>query len=422
MPSVNCSLTYDDLLASVESELFAAPHPADAGRIGIELELFAADATRRVPRMLPLDGTGSCTSVIGLLKAATREAGWEFRGDLSNDVVRMPSGGRITLEPAGQIEYSGPPLGSAAAALADLEAAVAVLESVAAAHGVRLVANGFDRWTPIPEHVLAVPKARYRAMDQHFARIGPFGRLMMRATAALQINLDFGTGTTRQERWRLANMIAPALNAVFANAPFRYRGRHYHSFRYEIWRQVDPSRTGRLYDRPDLDPVADYLRFALDAEVMFIGEDHLPIQPPAALTFRRWMAEGHCNVWPTLDDWRRHLTTLFPDVRARGFMEIRAIDALPAPWRGVAVAVVEALLYDARLRRRVLEVLERRDRRANPADHEHGGFWTADFAAGRELVSMAIDSVSDPQLAATCARFHDRLASRGVTPGEFAQL
>src|SRR5207248_1900819 len=167
----------------------------------------------------------------------------------------------------------------------------------------------------------------------------------------LQINLDFGPQSVIAERWRLVNMIAPSLNAIFANSPHTFHGRHYRSFRYEIWRHADPTRTGRLYDRPDLDPVADYLRFALDASVMMTHDrEGGLVPPPHLMTFRQWLAGQSSCGFPTFADWRLHLTTLFPDVRPRGWMEIRSIDALPPKWWSVPVALTTSLIYNDALR------------------------------------------------------------------------
>jgi glutamate--cysteine ligase len=256
-------------------------------------------------------------------------------------------------------------------------------------------------------------------MDQHFARIGEFGRKMMRATCAIQINLDFGPPEIASERWRLANMIAPSLNAIFANSAYIYSGQRYRSFRSEIWRRADPTRTGRLYDRPDLDPIADYLRFALDAEVMLLcdGLDGC-IPPPGPMTFRQWMSAASGVRRPTLADWHLHLTTLFPDVRPKGWMELRSVDCLPRKWWSVPVVLATTLLYDQNLRRQALERLELCERKIESDEHEHGGAWRSDYDTGRDLMDMALPFISDRQLAMIAEEYVECFLRQGLTPAE----
>lgn len=407
----------------IGSRLFSAGTSAPDKRVGLELELFPVDAGSPAGTYAPVPlrpAGGGEAGLFPLLESLAGMRGGNFSGDDYDSIaVEFPGGGRITLEPAGQVEYSGPPLDTPALALDDLRSVVADLEKAAENFGVRMLACGYNRHCSDEDLQLLIRKPRYLAMDRHFSAIGPFGRRMMRATCSLQINLDFGPTETVAERWRLANMIAPSLNVLFANSPHCYEGRQYRSFRYEIWRHADPARTGRLYDRPDLDPVADYLRFALDASVMFLpdGAGGYTL-PDGELSFRQWMAGTSRYHHPDWNDWLTHLTTLFPDVRARGWMEFRSIDALPAALWDVPVALAATLMYDDELRRTALERLEGRRRRRDPLCHEHNGFWHADHHTGIELLELAIPAISDPALAASVSRFYEEYALPGITPGE----
>jgi glutamate--cysteine ligase len=371
---------------------FGGGRERGADRVGLEVEVVAfvaggvLDRESGCRRRRVLDAA----DVIAWLRAVGARHRWDLsRAGDAAPVFVLPGHGIITLEPGAQIEYSGDPRESAVAALDDADDVLGLLEREAEEAGFELRALGFNNECDVEEIGLQIDTPRYRAMDEHFATIGPYGRMMMRATCSLQINLDFGTGAVAAERWRLANMIAPAMNALFASSPHVHDGQLYHSFRHEIWRHADPARTGRLFDRPDLDPVADYLRFALDATVIpfragAVGRVGRP------LTFREWMDGSRELGYPDLDDWAIHLTTLFPDVRARGFMEFRSIDALPSQPRSEAVLLVTRLLYDSTLRRRALALLESRERVLIAGDHEHGGFWRSDRATGRELAQMAL--------------------------------
>jgi glutamate--cysteine ligase len=399
----------------IAAELFGDGRVGYPDRVGVELELFPVYDVGR-STVVPLRSKEG--GLLSYLDEVARRSGWRMAIDeFDNATLDTTSGGRITLEPAGQIEYSTPPFTTPGEALADLRSVVRVLEEEGVRRGVRFIASGYNGFSPEESISLQVMKPRYRIMDRHFERIGEFGRKMMRATCSLQINLDFGSQSVVAERWRLANMIAPSLNAIFANSPHSFRGRDYRSFRHEIWRHADPSRTGRLYDRPDLDPVADYLRFALDASVMMFHEPggNL-ISPPRPMTFREWLGGQPGCGFPAPGDWRLHLSTLFPDVRPRGWMEIRSVDALPAQWWGVPVALATTLLYDDTLRREALDRLEGRERAVDAAEHEHGGSWRSDFETGRELLQIVLPCIDDPLLADDCREYFERFTGRGLTP------
>jgi glutamate--cysteine ligase len=379
--------TEDALYRMVATELFAA---SSTDKIGIELELGTSRCVDGAVQGVPLERDRHGAGILDLLTdIADSLGGTAHLEDHANISVKLPNGGAITLEPAGQIEYSGPPLCTARQALDDLASVRSVIEQSARRLSIDLWTDGFNTAFDPARFDLVVAKPRYLAMDSHFADVGSFGRRMMRATCSLQINLDFGRGSEAQERWRLANMIAPSLNALFANSPARHNGRDYKSFRAEIWRQADPTRTGRLYDCPDLDPVADYLRFALNATVMMIERDGVMQRPAKPTTYRAWMLHGSEHGWPDWTDWRLHLTTLFPDVRARGWMELRSIDALDHVQIARAVALTTTLIYNPEIRAEALERLENRRRVASDGDHEHGGYWSSDLETGYELLAMA---------------------------------
>ena len=205
---------------------------------------------------------------------------------------------------------------------------------------------GLDAVRP-PERVLH--SDRYVAMEAVFDAAGPHGKRMMCNTAALQVNIDLGPEPVAH-RWRLANALGPTLIACFANSPFGEKagaGRPigWVANRIATWWGIDPSRTA-----PPLmtgDPVSAWLRYALDAKVLLIHTEAGAVpQVRDAPTFGRWMASGHELGWPTEDDMAYHLTTLFPPVRPRGWLELRMLDALDDEVWPVAVAVLVALLTE----------------------------------------------------------------------------
>ncbi|HTJ71363.1 MAG TPA: ergothioneine biosynthesis glutamate--cysteine ligase EgtA [Actinospica sp.] len=259
----------------------------------------------------------------------------------------FPGGSRFSLEPGGQVELSSRP-GSLSSCTADIAADTEVLRAALAAHGLALAGWGLEPFSP-RERILHLP--RYEAMEAHFDRGGPWGRRMMRCTAGLQINLDAGEDragavTDWRRRWELAHRLGPVLVAAFANSPI-WRGRPtgWRSGRQAVWWRMDATRT-----RPpsyDPDPRTAWADYALDATVLCIRcEEPGSWDAPAGLTFRGWLDGAAPRLRPpTIEDLDYHLTTLFPPVRPRGWLELRMIDAQHGDeW--VVPSAVSTVLFD----------------------------------------------------------------------------
>jgi glutamate--cysteine ligase len=184
-------------------------------------------------------------------------------------------------------------------------------------------------------------------MERFFDADGPEGKRMMSSTAALQVNVGLGQGGEGevQRRWLLSHSLGPTLVAAFANSPVNDgHTTGWKSARLATWWAIDPSRTAPVGMAAG---VASWASYALSARVMFIRESPDSYQPLAQpLSFVRWLIDGHELGHPTLEDLDYHLTTLFPPVRPRGWLEIRYLDALPSPWWRVASVVVATLLLD----------------------------------------------------------------------------
>ena len=173
-------------------------------------------------------------------------------------------------------------------------------------------------------------------MDAYFTRLGPAGARMMRQTASLQVNLDWhAAAAERALQWRVLNAAAPLLVAIFANSPV-YAGQPtgYQSFRAHNWRAADPPRTGIF--AAEGDAAGEYLGFALDAPMML-----RPTVEGGCLAAREWLARGELP----RHQWVAHLTTLFPEVRPRGYLELRSIDALDSVWYAAPLALLAGLAY-----------------------------------------------------------------------------
>ncbi|MBW3579411.1 MAG: ergothioneine biosynthesis glutamate--cysteine ligase EgtA [Actinobacteria bacterium] len=319
MPSTTRCLRPTDVEPFVREHCFP---PAEGGLVGIELEQLT------VPRRREL-GVVDHES----LRAACKRLG------------TLPGGSTITFEPGGQLEVSSPPRPGSSAACAVAAADLAVVSRALADVDVRLVAVGLDPRGCGPRLLTA---ARYEAMEAYFDTQGSHGRTMMCATAALQVNVDVGELAAQARRWRLVHDLGPVLVATFANSPFAGGAPSgWRSGRAAVWAGIDPSRT-RPAEASGDDPAADWARYALGANVMMVRTSEASFEAlRSPLPFRRWIEEGHELGYPNLEDLAYHLGTLFPPVRARGWLELRMIDALPDPWWRAAVAVVCALLHDA---------------------------------------------------------------------------
>jgi glutamate--cysteine ligase len=256
----------------------------------------------------------------------------------------LPGSSRVTLEPGGQVELSGPPLPDVAAAVSALRADTGVVRAELRAAGLGLATVGTDPCRP-PRRVS--PGPRYVAMEQHFANVGclPAGAAMMSSTASLQVNLEAGPASGWAERVALAHALGPVLVAVSACSPM-LAGREtgWRSSRQRVWSEVDQSRCGPLLGRDP--PATEWAEYALAAPVMLVRDPTGSIAPVHGRTsFAEWITGGGPGGRrPTSDDLDYHLTTLFPPVRLRGFLEIRYLDAAPEPWWPALAAVTATLL------------------------------------------------------------------------------
>jgi len=270
----------------------------------------------------------------------------------------LPDGGRLTFEPGGQVEHSTAVHSNVADALADVEDIMGRLRLAYSLHDVDLAAIGIDIWDDVETVPQQLRAGRYTAQAAYYRQRGHWGAIMMRHTASLQINLDLGPEGVWQERWLLANLASPLMTATFACSP----GPGAVCTRARAWQELDPTRSGfprLLVEGPGDDPRAEWGQAALEADVMIfqVSEDHFE---PGCLdcNFEKWILDGHPRWgWPTAADLDYHLTTLFFEVRPRGFLELRAGEALPDQWRAVPVALMAALLYEDGARAAALDLL-----------------------------------------------------------------
>lgn len=317
-----------------ESAFGGGRRPGGPPSIGAEVELIPVDADTRA--QLPICAPEG-RSTLPFLHAFAARHGWrETASVYGMPNWLLPDGGTITFEPGGQVELSAPPFRSASALLASLRGVVEPLIREAREEGVDFLEMGIEPLGAVDEIPLQLPGKRYVRLTRFMEDCGTGGTRMMRQTAAFQCNLDWGGDAFA--RWRFLNALAPYTVAIFANSPV-YRGRETgeKSFRARVWRELGGGRTGIFAADAD-DPVPEYLRFALDAPAIL-----LPFEHDGWLPFGAWNERDLV----TGDDWHAHLTTLFPDVRPKGFVEVRGADAVPHTWYAAPVAFLAGLTYHA---------------------------------------------------------------------------
>jgi glutamate--cysteine ligase len=393
LPAPRPSLTVADAIGYCRDHDLLAPTPAvDTTTIGIELE------------WLTVDGRGN-------------RLGLEHAERIVGDLEPLRSGSRLTIEPGGQLEISTATFTSVDEACAAAADDLYALDQRCAADDVELVALGAD---PVrsPERVVTAP--RYNAMQTYFDHLGNAGRTMMCNTAALQVNVCLGDARMT-DRWQLAHAIGPTLIACFANSPLCDGGPSgWQSSRLREWWMLDPSRSAPVDAARD--PSDAWPAYVLDARVMLIraeDDDHRPVTAP--LTFGQWVADGHELGYPTLDDLAYHLTTLFPPVRPKGWLELRMFDALPTPFWHVATAVTCALLDDEQAADEVgRAVADTTDLWIDAAQLGLGH--PALAASARACFSIALDAMErNGTSAATLdvvAGYADRWTARGRSPAD----
>jgi glutamate--cysteine ligase len=233
----------------------------------------------------------------------------------------MSHGSLVTVEPGGQVEISAPPHSSLADLITAVAADTASMADLLAESGLVLGRSGLDQDRDV-HRLLDTP--RYAAMANEFAKYGSDGLAWMCASAGLQVCVDAGQPDRVASRWAALHALGPVLSALFANSGQR-RGESstWVSGRMRTMFGADPVR-----NRPSSvtgDPAEYWARKALDAPVMCVRSPNGSWAPPVRMTFAEWI-DGAIPVRPTEDDLDYHLSTLFPPVRPRGYLEVRYLD------------------------------------------------------------------------------------------------
>ncbi len=325
-------------------EYFAAGNkPRSAWRMGTEHEKFGFD--KKTLKPLPYEGDNGIRAML----EGMRRFGWEAVVENNNPIALLRDKASVTLEPGGQFELSGAPLETVHETAVETSQHLAEVREVANEIGAGFIGLGFaPQWKR--EDIHWMPKGRYKIMREYMPKKGKLGIDMMLRTCTVQTNLDFESEADMVKKFRVSLALQPLATALFANSPF-VEGKDvgFKSYRSHIWTDTDPDRCGMLpfvfEDGFGFERYADYM---LDVPMYFVYRDGKYIDA-SGLSFKDFM-QGKLAVrpgeLPSINDWGDHITTAFPEVRLKRFLEMRGADggpfanlcALPALWVG--------LLYD----------------------------------------------------------------------------
>jgi glutamate--cysteine ligase len=321
--------------------------PRDKWRIGTEHEKFPFYTDGNSPVAY-----GGERGIRALLEGMQRILGWDPILD-ANRIIGLvePTGqGAISLEPGGQFELSGAPLETLHQTCREGNAHLAQLREIAEPLGIRFLGlGGSPKWSLA--ETPKMPKSRYEIMTRYMPKVGTKGLDMMYRTCTIQVNLDFENEADMRRKMQVSLKLQPLATALFANSPFTEgRPNGLQSWRADIWRDTDNQRSGLLEFcfSPDFG-FADYVEWALDVPMYFVIRDG-QYHDVTHVTFRQFMGGALRNSVPqgvpTIGDWANHLSTLFPDVRLKRFLEMRGADG--GPWRRICAlpAFWVGLLYD----------------------------------------------------------------------------
>ena len=334
--------TRDELVGWLE----AGCKPASAFRVGAEHEkvpFYTADLTP-----VPYEGA---SGIRALLEGMRSQLGWEAIEDAGNIIGLFDTtrGGAISLEPGGQFELSGAAFETVHETSAEVETHLSQVKQIGGALGIGFLALGMSpKWTLAQTPVM--PKGRYQIMARYMPKVGSRGIDMMFRTATVQSNLDFSSEADMVRKLRVGLALQPMITALFANSPFtdgKLNG--FLSARSEIWRDTDNARSGMLpfAFEPGMG-FERYVDYALDVPMYFVKRGAI-YHDVAGASFRDLLT-GTLPALPgeraTISDWANHLSTIFPEVRLKRYLEMRGADVGPVDRICALSALMVGLYYD----------------------------------------------------------------------------
>ncbi|MCZ8182344.1 MAG: glutamate--cysteine ligase [Beijerinckiaceae bacterium] len=320
--------------------------PESAFRIGTEHEKFPFYTKDLTP--VPYEGG---KGIRALLEGMQGLLGWEpiLEGDHPIGLFDVTGGGAISLEPGGQFELSGAPLETLHQTAGETASHLAQLKQVADPFGIRFLALGMSPlWSRAETPVM--PKARYTIMRNYMPKVGSLGLDMMFRTSTVQVNLDFSSEADMVRKLRVSLALQPIATALFANSPFTEgRPNGFQSMRSEIWRDTDNARAGMLpFAFEDGFGFERYVDYALDVPMYFVkrGDTYHDVTGQSFRDLLEGRLPGLPGVRATTSDWANHLSTIFPEVRLKRYLEMRGADVGSLPVITALSAFWVGLFYD----------------------------------------------------------------------------
>jgi glutamate--cysteine ligase len=326
----------DDLVRYLAS----GSKPRSEWRIGTEHEKFVYD----LRTMKPIGYEGK--PGIRALLEGMRRFGWEPVTEGDNIIGLIQGSASISLEPGGQFELSGAPLKSVHETCAEVNLHQEQVRALADEMGIGVIGLGYAPTWRLDE-VPQMPKGRYDIMRRYMPKVGGYGLEMMFRTCTVQVNLDYSDEADMVKKFRVGIALQPVATALFSNSPFREGlANGFLSYRSHIWTDVDNRRAGMLpFVFEDGFGFERYVDYALDVPMYFVYRlgKYIDVAGKSFRDFMNGRIPELKNIAPTMDDWADHLTTIFPEVRMKKFLEMRGADAgswrglcgLPALWVGI---------------------------------------------------------------------------------------
>ena len=315
-------------------------------RIGTEHEKFPFYAADHSP--VPYDGP---RGIRKLLEGMQGLLGWEpiMEDDHPIGLFDVTGGGAISLEPGGQFELSGAPVLTLHETATETAAHLAQVKEVADPLGIRFLGLGMSPlWSRAQTPVM--PKSRYKIMTAYMPKVGSLGLDMMYRTSTVQVNLDFASEADMVKKLRVSLALQPIATALFANSPFTEgKPNGFLSMRSEIWRDTDNQRAGMLpFAFDEGFGFERYVDYALDVPMYFVkrGDTYHDVSGQSFHDLLAGKLPGMPGAFATMSDWTNHLSTIFPEVRLKRYLEMRGADVGSRPFITALSAFWVGLLYD----------------------------------------------------------------------------
>ena len=318
--------------------------PKSEWKVGTEHEKFGFDTKTLKPLGYHQEG-----GIKDILNGLKDKYGWQGEYEGENIIALYRDGCSVSLEPGGQLELSGAPLSDVHATCRETNAHLIEVKTVCENFNSAFIGMGFHP-TAKKKDIEFMPKGRYKIMSAYMPKVGSLGLDMMKRTCTIQANLDFSSEADMIKKFRVSLALQPIATALFANSPFKngkFNG--YLSYRSHIWTDTDNDRCGTIpFVFDESMSFERYVDYMLDVPMYFAYRNGQYLDA-SGLSFRDFM-QGKLSILPgelpSIKDWEDHLTTAFPEVRLKKFLEMRGADG--GPWRRICAlsALWVGVFYD----------------------------------------------------------------------------